>query len=152
MIKRQSVGLMCSVLQALFSFRICLEISWEKIHHGKWQDVPMVWRDLYSFCSAGCSLCSNALASLSSVENTSSLETLTEILKVLDLGLLMGGDQHHLILTEFVKFIEDGFPENEDHKILVLEGVVLLTFEYRKVFLVLLNTFVGCSELIVLPR
>ncbi len=26
-----------------------LQISWETLHHGHWKDVPLIWRDLYSY-------------------------------------------------------------------------------------------------------
>ena len=28
-----------------------LEIGWETLHHGHWKDVPVIWRELYSYAS-----------------------------------------------------------------------------------------------------
>ena len=30
--------------------RLCSNVAWEQLHTGNWQEVPLAWRDLYSFC------------------------------------------------------------------------------------------------------
>jgi hypothetical protein len=55
------------------------ELAWEELHSGPWKSVPLVWRDAYSLSCL-------ALASCHHRANRH-----VEALKVLDLGVIMGG-------------------------------------------------------------
>ena len=55
------------------------ELAWEELHAGPWQTVPLVWRDAFSL----------SCLSLASCHYRANRPI--EALKVLDLGVIMGG-------------------------------------------------------------
>lgn len=57
------------------------ELAWEELHAGPWQSVPVVWRDAFSL----------SCLSLASCHYRANRPV--EALKVLDLGVIMGGPQ-----------------------------------------------------------
>jgi len=57
------------------------ELAWEELHAGPWQSVPLVWRDAFAL----------SCLSLSSCHQRANRPV--EALKVLDLGVIMGGSK-----------------------------------------------------------
>ncbi|CAJ1979021.1 unnamed protein product [Sphenostylis stenocarpa] len=55
------------------------EMAWEQLHSGLWHSVLLVWRDAYS------------MACLHVAQYHSGNDEFREALKVLDLGIIMGG-------------------------------------------------------------
>lgn len=55
------------------------ELAWEELHGGPWQSVPLVWRDAFSLSCLTLASCHHRA------------NRIVEALKVLDLGVIMGG-------------------------------------------------------------
>ena len=69
------------------------ELAWEELHSAPWQNVPIVWRDAFAF----------SCLSLASCYRRSNRPV--EALKVLDLGVVMGGPQFRTELDTSLKSI-----------------------------------------------
>ncbi|KAK3257660.1 hypothetical protein CYMTET_33264 [Cymbomonas tetramitiformis] len=63
---------------------IVKQVAWEKLHTGHWKDVRVCWRDLYSVSSI-------ATAAFSKKADSDSSARTQELLRELDLAVLMGG-------------------------------------------------------------
>lgn len=79
--------------------RVLRHLAWEKLHSGPWQDVLVLWRDVYSFAA----ILQAVLLSRSSA-GPPPARTLPAALKALDLAIIMGGprfaaDAHALLHT-----------------------------------------------------
>ena len=72
--------------------RDALDLCHHYLHHGRWQDVNVVWREAYAWAAIICA----------SVESEP-----TDALRFLDLALLMAGPSHRCMHTpSFFKYVE----------------------------------------------
>ena len=72
-----------------------MTIGWEKIHCGKWDQIDLIWRDLYSFACYGNS-------GISFLKND-----LKKCVHLLDLGIILGHKTYQKSLQLFIQFVHN---------------------------------------------
>jgi hypothetical protein len=89
----------------IYSERL-LELCWEQLHLGHWKDAFVEWRDLYSLSSllwaySACMIL-NYSHSLNLLLGATEIED-GDIIKKLDMALLMGGPLYHSFIHQMIK-------------------------------------------------
>lgn len=87
------------------SRKICNEIydlCWEKIHTGHWSQVHIKWREGFAFCAW-----LRVLNQLNIERTNLKKEDAIQIIKLLDLGIMMGGELYKRELHELVESVHD---------------------------------------------
>jgi hypothetical protein len=89
------------------------DLCWEKLHTGHWSSVRLIWRDAFAF--------STWLTTMNKIKmmKQENLQQLQEIMKLLDLGIMMGGDRYREDLHDLVEQIHSfcvkcyGYPSSK---------------------------------------
>ncbi|CAI5956230.1 unnamed protein product [Closterium sp. NIES-64] len=76
------------------------ELAWEHIHGGPWKDVHVAWRDAYALTCLAMATANAATAV--AAPTTTSNRSLPACLRLLDLGLMLGGNLFHAAINSAV--------------------------------------------------
>jgi lysine-specific demethylase 8 len=81
------------------NFDDLLDLAWEKMHCGAWNQVDLVWRELYAFAALG--------------KAKSRIFEQRELFKILDLALMMGAGEFREEVKKYVDRIENQLISSE---------------------------------------
>ena len=99
---------------------ICLDFIWERLHSGHWNQIEFFWREIYSYFSA------LAAVSLFNAEGN-----LSECIKLIDYGLIMGIDIN-CILTRLAQQLHDEIPKSSLLQVLSIICTPKLSDNFKK--------------------